>query len=473
MIVRYFLFCLLLCISCLGVHAEEVTYRIKQYNADAQAYVLQAWGRQPEGSVATFFNDYGATAGNRYNQIPRNREAQLLLEGWAGCTLRSVTLWLCSNNKAGTLGLSLQDGETVLYKQSPEDFASDTWFGEWVSKDLGVYVSVTKDVEAAIKTDEVVLTLKGGTREGSVYVDAITLDYDAAECPTESPMGWVYEKLEAKSTVAEGDVVMLYRSGDAAGDIDGMETSHYLDAIGVTSTTCVMEYDVERFTLSHDETGSHWIFTDQWGRRLGAQKAQQLAWDDGVLTWDIELGYSGATIASTNTKYGTLRYNAPSGSYPRFWNYTSKTLPLPYLYRRVRQQEPVQSTAVLLPTSERTVVLGEQDTLVVKAMLQPESTTDRRIGWGSDDPTVATVRNGIVHPVGVGTCTLTASSYDGGGVATLVLHVVEPETDGGVSLRQESTPSLRYTLDGRPAGAHHRGIVISGGRKYPTTIPQK
>ena len=54
-----------------AIYAAEITYRVASYNADTDDFVLEAWGEKPEGASAYFFNDYGATTGNRYNQIPQ------------------------------------------------------------------------------------------------------------------------------------------------------------------------------------------------------------------------------------------------------------------------------------------------------------------------------------------------------------------------------------------------------------------
>lgn len=54
-----------------AIYAAEITYRVASYNADTDDFVLESWGEKPEGASAYFFNDYGATTGNRYNQIPR------------------------------------------------------------------------------------------------------------------------------------------------------------------------------------------------------------------------------------------------------------------------------------------------------------------------------------------------------------------------------------------------------------------
>jgi len=413
--------------------AETVTYRITEYNSTAASFTLAPAGMKPAGSYAYVVNEFGATSGNRYNQIPRNREATLWLEGWDGCTINSVTLSMCSNNAAGTFALVVTVGDEQRYKTATEAFNSQQWFGRWVSKDLHVYVDMTKEFPTPITvTDgaDLGITIKGGTQEGSVYLNAVTIDYTPGEgVNTESALAWIYEKIEAKGTLNDGDVIMIYRNGNAAGDIDGMETSHYLDAIAVTSTTTVDDPLISLFTANKDTDG-HWTLTNQHGQVLGARGAQNLAWDEGTTTWDISMGYDGATIASTNTKYGTMRFNAPSGSYARFWNYTSKTLQLPYLYRRARQQQPVVSTRLTLADSERTANMAEQDTLVLLHSFYPATVTDQRVAWSSSNERVVKVRSGIVELVGNGSATVTATAMDGGSQATCLINV----TGGPASL---------------------------------------
>lgn len=108
---------------------------------------------------------------------------------------------MCSNSKAGQAGLSVYDDKEQLYNLHPDDFASDTWFGQWVSKDFGVYVDITKQLDIrAIQTEEARIVVKGGTSEGSVYLNAITIDYEEAQdMVLESPLGWIYEKLTQKA----------------------------------------------------------------------------------------------------------------------------------------------------------------------------------------------------------------------------------------------------------------------------------
>ena len=127
-----------------------------------------------------------------------------------------------SISAAGQVGLSVSDGETEIFKFSPVDFADASWFGQWVSKDLGVYVDVTKQIDAPTLTADVAgITVKGGTKEGSVYLNSITIDYEEGTgMALESPLGWIYEKLDKKSKLNEGDELMIFRNGCAAADID-------------------------------------------------------------------------------------------------------------------------------------------------------------------------------------------------------------------------------------------------------------
>lgn len=413
--------------------AAEVVYRIVEYNKQTAEFEIAACGMVPRNSRVYFENEFGATTGNRYNQIPRNREAVLYLEGWQGCKVRSITFSMCSNNKSGQVGVALNDGGTTLYESAPVDFASSEWFGSWVSKDLGVYVDVTKQTDApAIATDNATIVVAGGRSEGSVYLDAITIEYDEDGIELESPLGWQYEKLTKKSTLNAGDEVMIYRNGAAAADFDGMDESHYLDAVAVPSTSDVTSPDVLRFKLDKSVDGAAWTFTDQFGRQLGATGKQQLAWYEGATEWTVDLGYDGAVIAPAGTEYGTLRYSTPDNNYARFNLYTSKSLPLPFLYRKGEQKQPEQSRSLAFAEEEQTVSLDAAH-IGLRPTLLPKTTTDKRLHWSSSNESVATVAGGFVTLLGVGETTITAAAFDGGAEATIRLVVTEPTAVNGVT----------------------------------------
>ena len=362
---------------------------------------------------------------------------------------------MCSNNKSGTVGYSVEDGETTLVSVRPVDFNNEAWYGEWVSKDLGVYVDIEKMLDIPpLTSDECTITLKGGTPEGSVYINALTIRYEAPdEMQTESPLGWAFEKLEKKSTLNDGDVVMIYRSGCAATDLDGMETSHYLDALPVQSTSNVDVHDILLFTTNKDSEGK-WTLTDQLGRKLGARAKQNLAWNEGNTQWTITLGYDGATIANANSNYGTLRYNAPEGSYARFWNYTSTSLQLPYLYRRLHQNEPTLTYSLCFDNEVMTVSMDDVQAIGLRPTISPKNTTDQRMEWTSSNTSVATVDCGYVRMLSVGETVITACTLDNSTEAQMKLIVTGSSTSITTTTDHETNNNtVRKILE-------HKRIII-------------
>lgn len=166
--------------------------------------------------------------------------------------------------------------------------------------------------------------------------------------------------------------------------------------------------------------------------KFGATGKQQLAWDEGATEWTIDLDYDGATIAPTGAEYGTLRYSTPDNSYARFNLYTSKSLPLPFLYRKGEQKQPEQSRSLAFAEEEQTVSLDAAH-IGLRPTLLPKTTTDKRLRWTSSDESVATVAGGFVTLLGVGETTITAVAYDGGAEATMRLVVTEPTAINGVT----------------------------------------
>ena len=267
-------------------------------------------------------------------------------------------------------------------------------------------------------------------------------------------MGWTYEKLTKKSTLSDGDVLMIYRNGCAATDFDGMETSGYLDAMTIASTTDVTSPDVLRFTLGKTD-GNMWTMTDQSGRLLAAAGKQKLAWNEGNTQWAIELGYDGATITSGKADNGTLRYNVPENSYARFALYTSKTLALPFLYRRTKQKEAVLSQSITFAKSDMTASLDEGHIALTPSLL-PTNATDRRIIWTSSNDGVATVNGGFVTLLSVGETTITARSKDGGAEASIRLVVAEPSAINSAKRDANNSKAVYKTVD-------RNNIVIKKG----------
>ena len=87
--------------------------------------------------------------------------------------------------------------------------------------------------------------------------------------------------------------------------------------------------------------------------------------------------------------------------------------------------EAIPVTGVSLDASELTVGIGKTKTLV--ATIAPETATDKVVTWSSNHENIATVANGVVTGVAVGTATITVTTHDGGHTDTCEVTVSESE----------------------------------------------
>ncbi len=399
------LFLLLSCAA--SIFAESITYNVVK--DDDLKYVIKPFGMKPAYSYAEFYNEYGNVYGARYNQIPKDKKAELYLVGWEGCTIKSITFNMCSNAKSGGASFKVMAGTTSLFNMGSTAFNSPQWYGAWVSHINYVYVDVTKPMTTnyVIQEDEVVeITITGS--ESSVYINSYTIEYEPGVTPTESALGYTYVKVEKNEKLVEGDDILIYYRGVAAGDIDSTQTYPYMDAFLVTSLANVYEPELMYFKLR--KNGDYWRFVNQYGDTLGATADKKLAWNKGGMDWTIALTFDGAEIANTNSNYGVLRFNQPAESWARFTNYTSNTLPLPYIYRRVKQNEPIVATSITIPESVALTLC--QDTIILRSTLLPKTTTNQRTFWKSTDESVVVVRDGIVRPISAGQADIVVFSSD-------------------------------------------------------------
>ncbi len=400
------LFILILAASAMA-HAHEAVIQISEFDNKTGEFTLKQWGRVPTDSYVEFWNTFGCISGNRYNQIPGNHNATLTLVGWEGCVIDSVTLSMCSNNYTGNVRLTVEAGSASLFTMPTTAFNDSSWYGAWLSKDCRVYGDITKEMRPYLvrDTDEVVIHVSGGSTKGeSVYLHRITIHYSTLR-DTQSPLGYVYQKMEKKDVLHDLDTVFLFRSGYASGDFGGMEHG-VLDAETLHSYSDVYEPWIVHFVAHQD--GSIWRLTDLWsGDTLCTTGLKNLSWNTGVDTWSITTDYSGAIITSTQQNYGTICFNAAISSGPGFRTYakSSSDCPLPFLYRRVRQNQPVAVSTISM-LMERTKGLG--DTIVLLPSLLPKNATEERVIWTSSLPEVASVRDGIVRLHSMGQVLITA-----------------------------------------------------------------
>ena len=81
----------------------------------------------------------------------------------------------------------------------------------------------------------------------------------------------------------------------------------------------------------------------------------------------------------------------------------------------------VPATGIVLDMTSMNLSVGNSRTIV--ATVLPDSATNKGVTWSSDDPTVATVTNGVVTAVSVGDAVITATTASGANTATCDVEV--------------------------------------------------
>ena len=85
----------------------------------------------------------------------------------------------------------------------------------------------------------------------------------------------------------------------------------------------------------------------------------------------------------------------------------------------------VPATSVSLNKTELILEKGKSETLT--ATVSPSNATDKTVTWTTSDASVATVENGVVRAIKVGTATITAKA--GNKSATCAVTVNDPQTE--------------------------------------------
>lgn len=120
----------------------------------------------------------------------------------------------------------------------------------------------------------------------------------------------------------------------------------------------------------------------------------------------IQKNYS----ASRDMYYGSTEIALEGGAY-YFAVRQYRTNDTPY-YLTLSYKEPVINvSSISLSPSSLAMEIGDQKTIIPTVF--PNNATDQTVVWKSENPSVATVENGIVKAVSLGTTSVTATSSDG------------------------------------------------------------
>ncbi|MGE7602917.1 Ig-like domain-containing protein [Peribacillus sp. NPDC097675] len=133
----------------------------------------------------------------------------------------------------------------------------------------------------------------------------------------------------------------------------------------------------------------------------------------------------------------------------------------------------VPVTGVTVDPNSLNLTVGGKDATLT-ATIAPSNASNQNFTWTTSDPSVATVENGIVHPVGPGKATITVTTEDGGFTDTATVVVMVPVS--GVSLDPKS---LDLTVGGKdatlaptiaPSNASNKNVTWSTSEPSVATV---
>ena len=135
-----------------------------------------------------------------------------------------------------------------------------------------------------------------------------------------------------------------------------------------------------------------------------------------------------------------------------YWNFTSvwsmnATTSMPYLQWETNVNPVVEIT---LDKTTLLIAVGKDETITASVL--PFSATNKQLNWTSSDESVATVENGVVTAVAVGTATITAAATDGSGVTATCQVTVTASKEAAIAALQELVAEAQALYDGSTEG---------------------
>ena len=180
---------------------------------------------------------------------------------------------------------------------------------------------------------------------------------------------------------------------------------------------------------------------------------------------EMHLDYAGNLVCSGDKGTGIVVFTVPSEE-----NVT--LVPAKKALTVTCPGTAVPVTGVALDTAA--VELIVEDTHTLTAIITPEDATDNYVKWTTSDAKIATVNEGVVTAVAVGTATITVTTVDGGYTATCQV-TVKPRPVTGVTLdKAEATIEVKETITllatVAPANATNKDVTWTSDNAAVATV---
>lgn len=269
-------------------------------------------------------------------------------------------------------------------------------------------------------------------------------------------------KVTDAATLQDGDKVVM--GCTAKNDVSAGIAGKYLDAVDATFEDGNPTLDNPK-VITLKKNGSYWnlyIGTKVIGHASGSSDI------DGdkcryTTNFAITIAANGTAniVSQTKGKNNNEVFFNHHNTMPRYSLYAASSNQTPIeLYKLDESTIPdVVVTSVKLNKNSLSLRLGNTETLT--ATVKPDDAVDKTIAWGTTDASVATVANGVVTPVAVGTAKIWVKATAVENVSdTCVLTVLPAEETGTATYN--AVQSAEYLT----AGAKVFFGTIKAGENY-------
>ena len=133
----------------------------------------------------------------------------------------------------------------------------------------------------------------------------------------------------------------------------------------------------------------------------------------------------------------------------------------------------VDATSITLDKTEAALSIGDE--LQLKATVKPDNATNKNVTWKSSNTAVATVTNGKVVAVAVGTATITATTADGTQLSATCKITVSPQLVTSIAL-DKTTATLKVgeevqlTATVKPDNAANKKVTWKSSNEKVATV---
>lgn len=282
----------------------------------------------------------------------------------------------------------------------------------WETSDASI-ATVADGVITAIRFGEVTITARSAEYNTIATTCAVTV--------TAMP-GDRYHLMTADSVLHDGDFIVFYSNGHAsAGLVDSKKYLSGVEATLVGADLVVSNSQPMKLT----QNGSLWNLS------IGSFAISHQASDDNSVDFDVTgktstdftISIGGSNYAVVKSTVGTNMPQFYCNAQGNFRLYNSTSMAPIQIYRKVASPDvPIAVESVELDYVALSLREGETDQLT--ATVYPLDAKIQDVVWGSIDPTIATITDGLVTAVAQGQTQVWVRTVDGDFTDTCTVTVL-------------------------------------------------